>query len=204
MRAFLIDPVDRTIRPVNHSGKLDEMYKSIGCSVVEAVHILDKLDAWIDEEGALVGGNRVFEIHQTEWRLAGRALILGVNEDGECTPADITLRDLSGLVRWTELVTTGDFTAPKSEGNVFHTGLPIYEIAPPDLYVIWSNEHSRWWGHSMRGYVSSLAEAGRYERAIAMEIARKARVGWDGKAPPNEIPVREVDALAAGLEGPFA
>lgn len=67
-----------------------------------------------------------------------------------------------------------------------------------DNYLIWSNEHQLWWRPNNRGYTSDLSQAGRYHRSEALAICGKARGGWgdgDGKVP-DEIPVREGDALA--------
>lgn len=204
MRAFLINPAERSIRELDHGGGLKEMYSSLGCTDIEAVHFAEGLDVWIDGEGALVPDNPVFEFEGSEVRLAGRALLLGVGQNGESRPAKITLDEVRGLVRWTELVTTGDFTEPTTRGSVLHMGHPTYALTKPESYLIWSNEHARWWGPDDVGYVVRLAEAGRYPKERAIAICRKARGGWVPTRPPNEIPVREIDALAAGLEGPFA
>ena len=67
-----------------------------------------------------------------------------------------------------------------------------------DNYLIWSNEHQLWWRPNNRGYRSDLNQAGRYARSEALEICATARGGWgDGVGKvPDEIPVREGDALA--------
>lgn len=70
--------------------------------------------------------------------------------------------------------------------------------AQVDPYLIWSNEHRRWWKPDEHGY-GQLGEAGLYSRAEAMRICKGALAGWDGVNPPNEIPVLLADAQAAGL-----
>jgi hypothetical protein len=67
-----------------------------------------------------------------------------------------------------------------------------------DNYLIWSNEHRRWWGPGECGYVTRLDKAGRYPRDRAFEIVTRAQ---DGRRlmpdmEPPEIAVREDDALA--------
>jgi len=45
-----------------------------------------------------------------------------------------------------------------------------------DPWVIWSFEHDAWWGPHGWGYVSSLAQAGRYTEAQAREIEARANI----------------------------
>ena len=68
--------------------------------------------------------------------------------------------------------------------------------ADAQLYLIWSNEHQLWWQADSKGYTSNVAEAGRYTRAEAIDIASGSRDGWMyGYAPP-EIAIAEYDVLA--------
>jgi len=64
-----------------------------------------------------------------------------------------------------------------------------------DSYLIWSNEHAAWWRPNVLGYTPFFEEAGRYSREKAIEHSR-GRDQCRG-APPPEIPVREIDMLAA-------
>lgn len=68
------------------------------------------------------------------------------------------------------------------------------------MYLIWSNEHRAWWGPNERGYVRSLALAGRYSRMIALAICRRAIPTALHIGVIAEIPVREED-VAEFLEG---
>lgn len=61
-------------------------------------------------------------------------------------------------------------------------------------YLIWSNEHRRWWGPDEWGYVARIDQAGRYPRERALEICTKAMLGREGDAPLPEIPVPLADA----------
>ena len=47
------------------------------------------------------------------------------------------------------------------------------------MYLIWSYEHNAWWGPEGRGYVDTIAEAGRYSFQAAAEITV-------GHIPPGE------------------
>lgn len=60
-----------------------------------------------------------------------------------------------------------------------------------DDYLIWSNEHSAWWGPDSDGYTSDLSKAGIYSRDFAMEIVENATLDW--RKAPNEVPVAVMD-----------
>jgi len=67
-------------------------------------------------------------------------------------------------------------------------------------YLIWSHEHSAWWGPGEHGYTPELTEAGRYTREDALRICRKAMPGTAARlgALP-ELPVRLADLKELGL-----
>ena len=65
-----------------------------------------------------------------------------------------------------------------------------------DTYLIWSHEHGAFWGPGRCGYVNSVAKAGRYSRAEAIDICANSIPGtsrWLHALP--ELPVREADAI---------
>lgn len=69
---------------------------------------------------------------------------------------------------------------------------------PPEIkYLIWSNQHRKWWRAGSVGHTSSLERAGRYTREQAIEHARPHwKAVWrNGLAVPEEIPVLETDAM---------
>jgi hypothetical protein len=61
-------------------------------------------------------------------------------------------------------------------------------------YVVWSNEHSCWWGPNHCGYTSKLSAAGRYTRDEALKICRNARGGREFNDNPSEVPLLFDDA----------
>lgn len=61
-------------------------------------------------------------------------------------------------------------------------------------YVVWSNEHSAWWGPNRAGYYTHLSAAGRYTRDEAIGICRNARGGRRFNANPSEVPILLADA----------
>ena len=71
-------------------------------------------------------------------------------------------------------------------------------------YVVWSNEHSAWWGPDSRDYYAKLENAGRYTRDEALRICKGARGGRRHNANPTEVPLLLADAeqfwTEAGLD----
>ena len=53
-------------------------------------------------------------------------------------------------------------------------------------WLIWSNEHSAWWGPNRRGYVQDRNEAGRYTHQEAEEIVHSANEYQHPDEKPNE------------------
>jgi hypothetical protein len=43
-----------------------------------------------------------------------------------------------------------------------------------DQWLVWSNQKAMWWRANHSGYTQQIEEAGRYPRAVAEEIVRKA------------------------------
>ena len=67
-------------------------------------------------------------------------------------------------------------------------------------YVVWSNEHSAWWGANRAGYYTHLSSAGRYTRDEAIGICRGARGGREFNRNPSEVPILLADAVAFWTE----
>lgn len=61
------------------------------------------------------------------------------------------------------------------------------------IYLIWSNEHRRWWAPNECGYVPDVKSAGRYTREQALDICRNA-LGTAGHIGMlAELPIRVED-----------
>ncbi|WP_457812048.1 hypothetical protein [Sinorhizobium meliloti] len=43
-----------------------------------------------------------------------------------------------------------------------------------NTYLIWPNEHRRWWGPGGHRYLKQIGDAGRYKEAQALEICTPA------------------------------
>jgi hypothetical protein len=75
----------------------------------------------------------------------------------------------------------------------------VIDVAPVQAepkYLVWSNEHSAWWGPDRCGYTRIIDNAGRYDRAAALSIAGTRDGGWHvRKGNPDEIAIPEQDAI---------
>lgn len=62
-------------------------------------------------------------------------------------------------------------------------------------YLVWSNEHSAWWGPNHADYFTKIEAAGRYSREAALGICMGARGGRRYNENPSEVPVPYEDAI---------
>lgn len=123
MKAYLIDPEAKTVTEVTYSGDYHEIYTHIGATTFDAVRFHDENDdtAYVDDEGLLKGPSHFFMFkgdgHQP---LAGKALILGTDEEGDSVAPKITLEELTAMVEFGEPVNSnlGLFWMPADGGRM--------------------------------------------------------------------------------------
>ena len=75
-----------------------------------------------------------------------------------------------------------------------------------DIYLIWSHEHSAWWGPDRCGYVRRISDAGIYSHAEALDICIKAMPGTStqlGALPELPVPLADVKAMVAAYDETF-
>lgn len=84
MRAILIDPMTESVTVVEHSGDYRNIYELIDCETFSVIDIGNGEAIYVDDEGLLHDDPQHF------WKLdtyhnpvAGKALVLGVNEEGD-------------------------------------------------------------------------------------------------------------------------
>jgi len=113
MKTLLIDPHTRTITEHEYdASNLEATYKLIGCSMVQPVYCNDEgkpmfsgLDGlFVDEEGLLTDlSTQAFFIINGK-PIAGRAITVGCDDEGETIEASITVDDLEALgIQWVTL-----------------------------------------------------------------------------------------------------
>lgn len=96
VKAILIDPFSRKIEQVQVVGDYKAIYPFIQADMFECVSFDENSGdtCYVDEEGLMKDNQMFFMIEGYPTPLAGRALIIGSNDEGEsvdctCTSADI-------------------------------------------------------------------------------------------------------------------
>ena len=114
MRAILIDPWTRRVEETKHTGDYRHIYELLsrpGCevSVFCVGGVLRNADTiYVDDEGLLKRNLPVFSVNgDNTVHLAGRALVLGTDAEGESVSVKSTLDAIKRMVGWTSYVTTG-------------------------------------------------------------------------------------------------
>ena len=95
MQGYLINPFDQTIKPAILSdvdSNLKQIYTLLDCNTIDAVYSLDDHTVFVDDEGLFVENQRFFKLFGQP--LAGKALVLGVTEDGDSKDAELWVEDI--------------------------------------------------------------------------------------------------------------
>lgn len=108
MTGILIDPFLKKLTNVDVSpiNTLKDMYKHIGCSMVEVVSFGDVNDLWVDEEGLMKpsGEQRFFKVSNLPFGhhgvIAGRALLLKCDNEGGTTSTSLTIEEVMPRISW--------------------------------------------------------------------------------------------------------
>ena len=95
---YLIDPFEKTITPVYYDGDFHSIYNLIDCGTFDCVRC-GKYDLFVDDEGLFKEDQQFFicsdYIHQP---LGGKALVVGVDREGNTIPPSITLEELEARI----------------------------------------------------------------------------------------------------------
>lgn len=102
MRAYLIDPFNETVSEVAYGGNIDEIHRAIDCKIFTCITLNSQADAvYIDEEGLTNGKYQdFFKLRNYPDPLAGKAMVIGTDEDGEAVSPAVTLDDLKRQIRF--------------------------------------------------------------------------------------------------------
>lgn len=120
MKTLLIDPFTKTVTEHEIDGSLESMYALLQCGLVESVSCNDAGELlfpvfgdclFVDEEGLFVADQEYFIIDGKP--LAGRALTIGCDDDGETVPAQVAPGDLAGRIVWADLAAVQEFCAKR-------------------------------------------------------------------------------------------
>jgi hypothetical protein len=102
MKAILIDCEAKTVTEIDVNGKLDSMYASLGCDMVECVQLAKGVDLWVDEEGLCKGRTKGFMLKTFAQPIMGNGLILGNSRSGETTEAKVTVEQVKTFLTFVE------------------------------------------------------------------------------------------------------
>jgi hypothetical protein len=103
MQAILIDPETRTITTVEHSGDFHDIHRHIDAQTFDVARFDPESNdaAFVDDEGLLKAEpGPFFMIEEYPEPLAGKALVLGANNEGETTAPANSRSDIVRRVRW--------------------------------------------------------------------------------------------------------
>ena len=106
LNGILIDPFLKKVTNVNvgTDNTLQDMYKHIGCSMVEVVSFGDVNDLWIDEEGLLKRDQRFFKVHNLPFGhhgvIAGRGLFLKCGDEGGTESTTLDIEEVMPKISW--------------------------------------------------------------------------------------------------------
>ncbi len=96
MKAFLIDPFEKSISEVDYSGDYKDIYKLINAELFDVVYIDGNNCIYVDDEGLFKNEQAFFQVGYA--MLAGYGLVLGTDDKGESISPDISLKNLAKKV----------------------------------------------------------------------------------------------------------
>jgi hypothetical protein len=102
MRGIFIDPFTRTIEEVETTGKLPEIYSMLGVELITIVHVGETDVLFLDDEGLFVPAEEQAYFHWTgsAQPFAGKGLIVGTDEEGDSTDAEMDIEEVRKKVTW--------------------------------------------------------------------------------------------------------
>lgn len=102
-KAYLIDPISRTVREVEYDGQLHSIYTLLDCELIDSVWLNKQGDVcFVDDEGLLRDDaeERGFFTIDGSQPLAGRGLVSGTSMTGEEKSPAISLDACADMVRF--------------------------------------------------------------------------------------------------------
>ena len=100
-KAILIDPHSQTVQPVEWNGDYKHIYELTGCDCYDVARINKHGDGvFVDDEGLFKEEQAFFLVSGYPQPLAGKGLILGVDEEGESVEPKVTLERIADTIRW--------------------------------------------------------------------------------------------------------
>lgn len=100
MRAILIDPFTETVTEVDHTGGLEDIYNWTDCVCITSCNPFSDREhtMFLDDEGLYRDDQAFFGYVGYGQPLAGRALVVGVDEAGETVACKLSLEGVRAHV----------------------------------------------------------------------------------------------------------
>lgn len=131
MKAFLINPWNRTITEVSHSGGIDDIYAKLS-SAARPVDGFDMVTLnhnnmlAVDGEGFICGTRiPVWEWKGYAGKLCGIGLVLGYDNQGKTVAATLSREEITANVTWTQGFATGQMAGAGPTRYGYTMGQPV-------------------------------------------------------------------------------
>lgn len=122
MRGILINPQDRTITEVEYNGDYRQIYALIDADLFDCVRIDEKETIYVDDEGLINGKARSVGLFyftgDNPVVLAGKALILSTDDEGESIATNMTVEQVAARVDWVNMILGGKIVGCKGTYNI--------------------------------------------------------------------------------------
>lgn len=102
--AILIDPQTKTVSEVETTGTCEDMYRLIGCDLIDVVYLPHGNMLIVDDEG-LLKPNCLFLIQGFPQPLAGKALLIGQSDEDFKQAPKVSLSEARNMVSFSSMVT---------------------------------------------------------------------------------------------------
>jgi hypothetical protein len=105
VRAIMIDPEQHSVQEIEIEPGLENLHKALDCTYVELFRgAFGNDDLWIDEESVLHDPIYFFSAPHFPQPIAGKALILAYDDEGECRSTMQAVEEVRASLEFMELI----------------------------------------------------------------------------------------------------
>lgn len=109
MKAYLINPFEKTVTVVDYNGKLEQLYELMGCTMVSAPVEFDNMDTmFADDEGLFNPENSKGSFMMKDWSypIVGKILVVGCDEEGNSVDVKTPIEFFEKEAIWVDEIKT--------------------------------------------------------------------------------------------------